>query len=125
VDRGWMGTGIATHATNSLVYKVEGNYNIVDSTINFYTAPYGPTPIGSSSYSPDNRDWVGVTTHSTFQGRTFMRSGSPNGSEETYLRNYLFDDISDQFDAVTKTFRLESEFSKVQLETYLSIRIMT
>ena len=113
VDRGWMGTGIATHATNSIVYKVEGNYNIVDSTLNFYTAPHGPTPIGSSSYSPDNRDWVGITTHSTFQGRTFMRSGSPNGSEETYLRNYLFDDIADQFDAITKTFTLESDNTNI------------
>ena len=39
VDRGWMGTGIATHPVGVAVTKVDGAYNIVGNTINFYTAP--------------------------------------------------------------------------------------
>ena len=109
VDREWMGTGLATHAPTATVYKVEGSYNIVDSTINFYTAPQGPTPISTTSNPPDDRDWVGITTSSTFQGRSFMRSGEENSTEETYVDNYMFDDISDQFNAVDKVFTLTSD----------------
>ena len=39
VDRGWMGTGITTHPVGVAVTKVDGAYNIVNNTINFYTAP--------------------------------------------------------------------------------------
>ena len=73
VDRQWMGTGLGIHTVNSLINKVEGDYNIIDNTINFITAPQGPTPISSTTNQPDDRDWVGITTFSTFQGRTFMR----------------------------------------------------
>ena len=41
VDRGWMGTGITTHPIGVAVTKVDGAYNIVNNTINFYTAPQG------------------------------------------------------------------------------------
>ena len=73
VDRGWMGTGITTHPVGVAVTKVDGAYNIVDNHINFYTAPRGPIPIGSATNPPDERDWTGITTFSTFQGRSFIR----------------------------------------------------
>ena len=106
VDRPWMGTGLSTHTSGDLITIVEGNYNIVDNTIHFVEAPYGLTPIGSSTNPPNERDWVGVATHSTFQGRTFMRSGTTNSSQETYETNYIFDSVSNQFTGVGKTFTL-------------------
>ena len=41
----------------------------------------------------------------------FLRSGTPGSSVRTYGRNYLFDDISDQFDGSTDTFTLKSSGS--------------
>ena len=78
VQRGWLGTKIGTAVTDALVTKVAGNYNIVDNHLNFVEAPYGNTPIGSTTNPPDERDWTGITTSSSFQGRSFMRSGVPN-----------------------------------------------
>jgi hypothetical protein len=109
VERPWMGTGLSTHSEYSTVTKVQGNYNIVDNTINFITAPYGRIPIGSSTNAPDERDWSGITTNSRFQGRTFLKSGQINSLDEAYSKNYIFDDISEYFDAKTKTFTLKSQ----------------
>ena len=111
VDRPWMGTGIATHAVGATVTKIEGNYNIVDNTLHFIAAPQGPTPIGRATNPPNERDWTGITTFSTFQGRSFLRSAAVNSSNETYTSNYVFDDISQGFDATTKSFTLKSEGS--------------
>jgi hypothetical protein len=113
VQRPWMGTGVATHAINSVITKVNGNFNIVDNVINFVTAPYGPTPIGSTTNPPDSRDFVGIETHSTFSGRSFIRSGFVNGDSEPYSRNYIFDDISSGFNGTNKVFTLKSERSNV------------
>jgi len=113
VDRGWMGTGITTHPVGVAVTKVDGAYNIVDNIINFYTAPQGPTPLSSITNPPDERDWTGITTFSKFQGRTFLRSQQTGSSDDAYHTNYIFDSISDQFDATTKTFTLKSEDENV------------
>jgi hypothetical protein len=109
VDRPWMGTGLSTHSEYSVVTKVQGNYNIIDNTINFITAPQGPVPIGSTTNPPDERDWTGITTFSKFQGRSFLRSAPENSAEETYNKNYIFDDISEYFNATQKTFTLKSD----------------
>jgi len=108
VERPWMGTGLSTHTAYSVVTKVQGNYNIVNNKINFVEAPQGPIPIGSSTNPPSERDWSGITTYARFQGRTFLKSGQINSTEETYTRNYIFDDISQYFDAKTKKFTLTS-----------------
>jgi len=113
VERSWMGTGLATHAQYSLVTKVTGNYNIVDNTINFITSPYGPVPIGTSSNTPNQRDWTGITTHSTFSGRTFIRSGVENSTSETYSKNYIFDDISQSFTGIGTEFTLKSNSTDI------------
>lgn len=109
VDRGWMGTGITTHPVGVAVTKVDGAYNIIDNVINFYTAPQGPVPIGSTTNPPDERDWTGITTHSKFQGRTFIRSQNTGSTNGAYNTNYIFDSVADQFDAQTKRFTLKSE----------------
>jgi len=108
VDRPWMGTGLSTHSAGDLIKIIDGNYNIIENTIHFAEAPYGPTPIGSTTNPPNERDWTGITTYSTFQGRTFLRSGIPNTAQETYETNYIFDGISNQFTGIGKTFTLTS-----------------
>jgi len=108
VDRTWMGTGIATHSVGDVVRVIEGNYNIIDNTLHFAEAPYGPDPISSTTNAPDDRDWTGISTHSSFQGRTFMRSGGINEERAAYSTNYIFDDISNEFSGIGKTFTLKS-----------------
>ena len=112
VQRGWMGTRIAGYGTGDLVTKVIGNYNIVDNVLNFVEAPYGLTPLSSTTNQPDDRDWVGIATHSTFQGRTFMRSGVAGGSTDTYAKNYVYDSLHG-FDGVTRDFTLTQNLENV------------
>ena len=113
VQRAWMGTGISTHNIHSIVTKVKGDYNIIDNVINFVHAPYGLTPIGSVTNQPDSRDFVGIETHSTFTGRSFIRSGFANGDSEPYSYNYIFDDISSGFNGTNDTFTLKSNGSNI------------
>jgi YHYH protein len=113
VQRPWMGTEVVGHSTGSLITKVSGNYNIVGNTLNFVEAPYGNIPIGSSTNPPDQRDYVGITTRSKFHGRSFLRSAYPNSSIEAYYNNYIFDDISSEFDSTKKLFTLTSNKSNV------------
>ena len=72
-DSGWE--RVSRHSTDALVTKVVGNYNIVDNILNFVDPPVGPTPFGTSTNRPDERDWTGIATGSSFQGRIFLRSG--------------------------------------------------
>ena len=113
VRRPWLGTVLSTHSAESLVTKVNGNYNIVDNVLNFVDAPYGNIPLSSTTNPPNERDWVGVSTGSKFQGRSFIRSGIVNSVEETYSKNYIFTDISSEFNGVTKEFNLKSNGSNI------------
>jgi hypothetical protein len=113
VRRPWLGTVVAGYSTGSLVTKVSGNYNILDNILNFVEAPYGNIPLSSTTNPPDERDWVGISTGSKFQGRTFIRSGIINSTEETYSKNYIFNDISSEFNGITKEFTLKSNGSDI------------
>ena len=84
VKREWLGTTLAGHSTGALVTKVSGSYNIIDDVLNFAEAPYGNTPLSSTTNPPDSRDWVGIATGSHFNGRVFLRSGITNSGNETY-----------------------------------------
>ena len=106
VLRAQMGTGVATHVSGSSVELMGGNYNIVENTVHFVEAPYGKTPLSTTTGAPDERYWVGVTTFSSFQGRTFMRSGIEDSDQDTYETNYTFDNIQLQFNGQTKNFSL-------------------
>jgi len=108
VERGWLGTIISIHSPNTLVTKVTGNYNIVGNNINFVTAPYGLTPLSTTTNTPNNVDWVGISTRSTFNGRSFIRSGVKNTTSEPYSKNYIFDDISMSFSGIKTGFTLKS-----------------
>jgi len=113
VRRQWMGTNLSGHSTDSLVTKVNGNYNIVENVLNFVEAPYGQIPLSTTTNPPDSRDWTGISTSSSFQGRSFMRSGVPNTVNDTYYKNVVFDDISSEFNGINKDFDLESDGNNV------------
>ena len=113
VRREWLGTRAGAADTGTLVTKMTGNYNIVDNALNFVEAPFGNTPIGSTTNPPDERDWTGITTSSTFQGRSFIRSGITNESNNSYHKNYIFDNINDKFNGTTNQFTLKQESSNV------------
>ena len=106
VRRGWLGTNEVGFDTGALVQKIRGHYNIVDNEIHFIEPPHGAQPFGTSTNPPDQRDYLGITTSSSFQGRVFIRSGVENSSEETYTKNYLYDDISQKFTGYDKEFPL-------------------
>jgi hypothetical protein len=108
VRRPRLGTSLAGYSTGSLVTKVSGNYNIVDNVLSFAEAPFGKLPFSSTTNRPDERDWVGISTGSSFQGRSFIRSGIINSSNEAYHKNYIFSDISSGFNGINKTFTLTS-----------------
>ena len=111
VRRPWLGTIVAGYSTGTLVTKIFGNYNIVDNTLNFVEAPYGNVPIVTND--PDEQSWSGISTSSSFQGRSFLRSGVQNTTNETYYKNYLFDDISSGFNASRRDFSLKSNRSDI------------
>ena len=111
VRRPWLGTNVVGYSTGTLVTKIFGNYNIVDNTLNFVEAPYGNVP--TITDDPDEQSWSGISTSSSFQGRSFLRSGVQNTSNETYYKNYLFDDISSRFNASQRDFTLKSNRSDV------------
>jgi hypothetical protein len=92
---------------------VNGNYNIVQNKISFAEAPYGNIPFGTSTNPPDERDWLGITSSSYFHGRVFMRSGITDSSNESYNKNYIFDDISSRFNGSQRTFALTSNGSDI------------
>jgi hypothetical protein len=106
VLRGQLGSKVASHNIGTSVNLLGGNYNIVDNIVHFASAPAGATPIGTTTAGPDNVDWVGVTTSSSFQGRTFMRSGILNDDLDTYATNYTFDNIQNGFNGQRKVFSL-------------------
>ena len=113
VDRGWMGTNPENHSIGSTVTKIVGNYNIVDNTIHFVEAPYGNSPIGTITNRPDDRDYTGITTRSTFDGRVFLRSGIEDDTSESYSKNYVFDGLSEQFTGINTEFILKSSKSNI------------
>ena len=113
VRRQWMGTNLSGHSTDSLVTKVNGNYNITENVLNFVEAPYGKIPLSTTTNPPDSRDWSGISTSSSFQGRSFMRSGVPNTVNDTYYKNLVFDDISAEFNGINKDFDLKSDGNNI------------
>ena len=90
VERNLLGTVAAAHTVGAAVTMKGGDFHIVKDVIFFTDPPYGRT--GFSTFNP------GISTSSTFSGRIFNRQDT-----ET---NFVFDDISDKFTGVGKTFTL-------------------
>ena len=113
VLRAQLGSEVETHSNGAVIELLGGDYTIVDNTIHFTSAPFGKTPIGTTTGSPDDRDYSGITTNSSFQGRTFIRSGIKNETFDTYFTNYTFDNIQSQFNGQERNFTLFSNGNTV------------
>jgi len=113
VLRGQLGTKVETHSNGANIELMGGDYNILGNIIHFTSAPFGKTPIGTTTGSPDDRDYIGITTNSSFQGRTFLRSGIENETFDTYFTNYTFDNIQSQFNGQERNFTLLSNGNTV------------
>ena len=87
--------GIQTHLSETEVRKYSGNYNVNENFMTFVGDPLSLTPPETSN--PDEIDFTGIQTSSSFYGRVFFRSGVVGSSNTTYRENYVFDDISSQF----------------------------
>jgi hypothetical protein len=118
--RGRMGTSLEAHSIGSTVTKMNGQYTIIDNRISFVSAPYGSYPVETSNQN--ERDYVGIATHSSFSGRVFTRSGVPNSTLKAYSDNYIYDDISHQFNGISTSFTLKSKgLNPTGIQTYSPI----
>jgi hypothetical protein len=91
VKRRFVGSSASTHSDSSSVRIYKGSYNIVDSSIFFAESPRGNPQI--------IRDSSNLTFEtSDFTGRVFLRNN--------YTSNQLYDDISNQFTGIGRTFTL-------------------
>ena len=91
VERGVLGISAAAHSASDTVRVHRGSFNIVDSSVYFIEPPKGNT---RSRRTATNLPFV----KADFSGRTFLRSD--------YTTNMLFDDISDNFTGIGKTYTL-------------------
>jgi len=96
MKRAQLNSALANHTAGATVTKFIGNYRIVEDTINFTDAPKG------------EKGPTGLTTTSTFAARAFTRTGTKNGTQDTYANNYVFDSIENQFTGVSTSFILKS-----------------
>ena len=96
VERGVLGTEVASH-NNGVVGRVNsGSFNIVGSEVFFTDAPKGTNNL--------SKDQSGLDfPRSDFQGRTYLR--------KTYTTNRIFDDLSTSFTGVGATFRMKANGS--------------
>lgn len=112
VKRSFMGTGISSHPMGSVVTKLSGSFSFNDDKITFASGPFGDTPKPDPN-NPSSKDFTGITTRSTFSGRVFVRSGVPDGNNETYFDNYIFDDISNNFTGINSYFTLRQNGNNI------------
>ncbi len=99
VDRGVLGSVAAAHTVGAACTLKSGDYTIRKDVIFFLDPPFGKTPILDDSVRP------GITTNSTFGGRTFTRKNPTT--------NFIFDDISNKFTGIGKTFTLLQDGNNV------------
>ena len=91
VRRGSLGIGATPHSDGIAARVHRGSFNIVDSTVWFLDPPKGNTR--------ERRDETNLPyVKAEFSGRTFLRSN--------YDTNMVFDDISDAFTGIGKTYTM-------------------
>ena len=91
VRRGSLGIAATTHLAGADARVHRGSFNIVDSTVWFLDPPKG-----NSRARRDDSNLPYVKAE--FSGRTFLR--------QDYTTNMIFDDISDTFTGVGKTYTM-------------------
>jgi hypothetical protein len=125
VARNSLGTNRQNHTAGSFVRKFEGNYNIVNNRLYFTSAPYGLSPITTQDDAFDERDYFGIQTKSSFDGRVFLRSGIPLSTDKAYTGNHIFDDLNNQFNGLDDQFILkENNEDLVGISTNNSIVLL-
>ena len=92
VERGFVGTSATNHAASTQVDVYRGAYNIVENEIHFVEPPRGNPQIDKTQSNLDFET-------STFGGRVFLRSD--------YTTNKIYDDVSNQFNGIGRTFTLQ------------------
>jgi hypothetical protein len=103
VRRSWLGTNLdkdISHNIGDSVRLYKGDYNIVKDIIYFKDAPFGSNVIGKDFLSKSL-----LKSNSSFQGRFFQKSD--------YQNNIIFDDISEQFTGIARTFTLTEEGTNI------------
>jgi len=107
VDRGWLNSTYSSHSIGSTITKYIGDYLIAKNKISFSDPPKGL------------KGFSGIQTSSSFAGRVFFRQNSEDSSTQSYAENYLFDNIAEQFNGVTKIFNLTEDQQNVTgISTY-------
>ena len=91
VKRGVLGIPATTHSQNDEARIHRGSFNIIESAVHFIEPPKGNQ---RSRRADTNLPF----TKATFSGRTFLR--------QDYTTNMLFDDVSDDFTGIGKTYSL-------------------
>ena len=91
VARGSLGSEAVSHGANAEVRVFRGSFNIVDSTAWFLEPPKGNS---RNRRNATNLPYV----KAEYNGRTFLRSN--------YDTNMVFDDISDSFTGIGRTYSL-------------------
>ena len=91
VSRGFVGSSATTHTDSATARIYKGSYNIVGNSIFFTKSPRGNPQIerDSSNLRFETSD---------FTGRVFLRNN--------YTTNQIYDDISNQFTGIGRTFTL-------------------
>lgn len=114
VRRPILGTGLADHLAGDDVVKQTGAYQIVDNIIYFPVPPFDKSPTTDFTRTdPEERDYVGLETFSTFNGRVFLRSGFEDTNIGPYETNFLLDDISNQFLGIATQALLKNQGNDV------------
>lgn len=92
VERGFVGSSSSSHVglTTASVYR--GSYDIVGSQIFFTDSPTGILQSNSTGLPKEK---------ASFNGKVFLR--------KNYLTNKIYDDISDQFTGIGKTFIIKKD----------------
>ncbi|MHC4691010.1 MAG: YHYH protein, partial [Planctomycetota bacterium] len=92
VDRGFVGSSASTHTDTTQVRVYKGSFNIVNDEIHFSEPPRGNPQIDKTRFNLDYET-------SSFAGRVFFKSN--------YDNNKIYDDISDEFTGIGRTFTLK------------------
>jgi len=92
VIRGYVGTSASAHIDSTTVRVYKGSFNIVEGEIYFTEAPRGNPQIEKND---NNIDF----DTSEFSGRVFLKSN--------YDGNKIYDDISDEFTGIGRTYTLK------------------
>ena len=98
VDRGFVGSSATSHSDNTEARIYKGAFNIVDDEIYFAEAPRGNPQIDKTKSNLDFET-------SSFTGRTFLKS-IVDDSGNLQDTNKIYDNISDQFTGIGRTFTL-------------------